>query len=187
MDRALLGGIAVLERAVAYTLGSLALVTPEALTHPTPCRNWDLYDLLEHLHDSMAALQEAIDVGRVDRHPTAAVGDVVGVVRARATVLLGAWANAEDGTAVCVEDSPLTAPLVAGAGAIEVTVHGWDVARACGQNRPIPDDLADELLDLAVLFIRARDRPGRFGPPIGVPLEATAGDRLLAFLGRQPG
>ena len=55
MDRALVGGVAVLERAVAYTLGSLAMVTPEALWRPTPCRHWDLYDLLEHLHDSMAA------------------------------------------------------------------------------------------------------------------------------------
>ena len=186
MDRALVGGVAVLERAVAYTLGSLAMVTPEALWRPTPCRHWDLYDLLEHLHDSMAALQDAIDLGRVDYAPAPAVDDVVAVVRAQATRLLGSWANAGGPTAVCVEDSPLTAPLVAGAGAIEVTVHGWDVAWACGAHRPIPEELADELLDLAVLFVRGRDRPGRFGPPVGVPDDAGAGDRLLAFLGRRP-
>jgi len=194
MDRALVGGVAVLERAVAYTLGSLALVTPDVLARPTPCRHWDLYDLLEHLHDSMSALQEAVEVGRVDTSPAAAVGDVILLVRAQAIRLLGTWANADDPAAVAVAsalpssggDSLMTAPLVAGAGAIEVTVHGWDVARACGRQRPIPDELADELLDLAVLFIRTRDRPGRFGPPIGLPVDATAGDRLLAFLGRRP-
>jgi uncharacterized protein (TIGR03086 family) len=186
MDRALVGGVAVLERAVAYTLGSLALVTPEALGRPTPCRHWDLYDLLQHLQDSMAALQEAVDVGRVDRCPTPAVGDVILVARAQATRLLGSWANAGGPGAVCIEESPVTAPLVAGAGAIEVTVHGWDVAWACGVVRPIPDELADELLDLAVLFVRGRDRPGRFGLPVGVPADAGAGDRLLAFLGRHP-
>jgi uncharacterized protein (TIGR03086 family) len=186
MDRALVGGVAVLERAVAYTLGSLAMVTPEALGRPTPCHHWDLHDLLEHLHDSMVALEEAIDVGRVDCSPAPAVDDVVAVVRAQATRLLGSWANAGGPIAVCVGDSPVTAPLVAGAGAIEVTVHGWDVAWACGEHRPIPDELADELLDLAVLLVRGRDRQGRFGPPVGVPVEASAGDRLLAFLGRRP-
>jgi hypothetical protein len=31
------GGVALLERAMAYTLGGLLLVTPEAITNPTPC------------------------------------------------------------------------------------------------------------------------------------------------------
>jgi uncharacterized protein (TIGR03086 family) len=186
MDRALVGGVAVLERAVAYTLGSLAMVTPQALARPTPCRHWDLSDLLQHLHDSMAALQEAIDVGRIDSRPVPAVGDVVPVVRDQATHLLGSWANAEGAPAVCVRDSPVTAPLIAGAGAIEVTVHGWDVAQACGRAWPIPEELADELLDLAVLLIRAPDRPGRFAPPVEIPAGAGAEDRLLAFLGRRP-
>ena len=183
---ALIGGVAVLERAVAYALGSLAMVTPEALARPTPCRQWDLHDLLEHLSDSMSALQEAIDVGRVDSVPAPSAGDVILLARTRAVRLLGTWVHADGATAVCVEDSPVTAPLVAGAGAIEVTVHGWDVARSCGRHRPIPDELADELLDLAVLFVRGRDRPGRFGPPVTVGADATPGDRLLAFLGRVP-
>jgi uncharacterized protein (TIGR03086 family) len=190
MDPALLGGVAVLERAVAYALGSLALVTPDALDRPTPCRHWVLYDLLEHLYDSMAALEEAIEIGRVDPVPVRAgfrSGDrVVPVVRDRAVRLLGAWASLDQLISVRVDDEPVTAPLVAGAGALEVTIHGWDVAQACGRLRPIPDDLADELLDLALLFVQERDRPGRFGPPIGVPASATPGDRLLAFLGREP-
>jgi uncharacterized protein (TIGR03086 family) len=188
MDGALLGGVAVLERAIAYALGSLALVTPEAWNRPTPCRHWDLYDLLEHLHDSMGALGEAIEVGRVDPLPGAFGPDdrVIAVVRDRAVHLLGAWASLDQLVSVRVQDEPLTAPLLAGTGAIEVTVHGWDVARACGQRRPIPDELADELLDLAVLLVQGRDRPGRFGPPVRVPPDATPGDRLLAFLGRRP-
>ena len=190
---ALLGGVAVLERAIAYALGSLAMVTPDVLAHPTPCRHWDLHDLLEHLYDSMAALQEAVEDGRrVACSPGPAV-DVPGaddavilLVRDRAVRLLGAWANADGWAAVRVDDQPVTAPLIAGVGAIEVTVHGWDVAEACGQSRPIPNELADELLDLSVLFIRGGDRPGRFGRPVAVPASAPPGDRLVAYLGRQP-
>jgi uncharacterized protein (TIGR03086 family) len=162
-------------------------VTEDALTRPTPCRRWDLNDLLEHLQDSMTALQEAIEVGRIGDEPAPADDDVISGVRDRATRLVGSWANVEEPGAIRVLDSPTTAPLVAGAGALEVTVHGWDIARACGEWRPIPDELAEELLDLAVLFVRGPDRPGRFGPPVGVAKDAGAADRLLGFLGRRTG
>ena len=66
-------GVAVLERAISYALGSLSLVTPGLLTRPTPCPRWDLCDLLHHFNDSMTALQEAVEQGRVaiTRAPTA--------------------------------------------------------------------------------------------------------------------
>ena len=191
---ALVGGVAVLERAIAYLLGGLALVTPEALARPTPCAHWDLYDLLDHLDDSLAALHEAVDTGRVACDLTTGVeaarrraGEtIIRLVRDRATRLLGGWANAGGAPSVRIDDEPLTAPLVAGAGAIEVAVHGWDVSQALGRPRPIPPELADELLGLAVLLVRAPDRPGRFARPVAVPASAPPGDRLVAFLGRRP-
>ena len=64
---ALIGGITLLERAINYTLGSLHLVTAEAMSYPTPCEDWDLRALLVHLDDSLGALHQAIDVGYVDR------------------------------------------------------------------------------------------------------------------------
>jgi uncharacterized protein (TIGR03086 family) len=187
---ALLGGVAVLERAIAYLLGSLALVTPEALDRPTPCEHWDLYDLLDHLDDSLAALHEAVDIGCVACGPSiprsVAGAPIILRVRDRAIRLLGAWANTGGAPSVRIEDEPMTAALVAGAGAIEVAVHGWDVAQACGRPRPIPPELADELLDLSVLLVRGPDRPGRFGRPVAVPANGPPGDRLVAFLGRRP-
>jgi len=181
---AVVGGVAVLERAIAYALGSLALVTPSQLARPTPCARWDLHDLLEHLGDSMAALHEAADTGRVTLTPATRPEGVIPQVRDQAVGLLGAWSNVNGEFPVRVEEAPLSAPLTAAAGAIEVTVHGWDVAQACGSRRPIPAALADELLDLSVLMVRPWDRPGRFAPPLRPPPGAAAGDRLLAFLGR---
>ncbi|HKT04286.1 MAG TPA: hypothetical protein VJT31_32580, partial [Rugosimonospora sp.] len=115
-------------------------------------------------------------------------GDPVALLRGRACRLLGAWAAAQPGNdRVCVGERQLTRGLVLGTGAIEVAVHGWDVARACGHARPVPDPLAEELLDLCPLFVTEADRPGRFDPPRPVPPPAGPGDRLLAFLGRDPG
>ncbi|HEX8631181.1 MAG TPA: TIGR03086 family metal-binding protein [Catenuloplanes sp.] len=188
---ATIGGIALLERAINYTLGSLLMVTPVALSRPTPCPRWDLGDLLEHMNDSLAALTEAVDFGDVALTPP--VGDLDGSVdpvrrlRDRACRLLGAWAAAGDRAAVSVGGCPVTTGIVAGAGAIEVAVHGWDVARACGRERPVPASLAEELLDLAPLLVTGDERPGRFAPAVPVPARAAPGDRLLAFLGRRPG
>jgi uncharacterized protein (TIGR03086 family) len=187
MDTALRAGVAVLERSVAYCLGSVSLVAPPMLARPTPCAGWNLRDLLEHVIDSMAALEEAVATGRVTMTPPAEAGDVLPRVRERASRLVGAWAQACGASLVRVQEARLSSPLVAGAGAIELAVHGWDVARACQADRPIPADLADELLDLAVVLIRAGDRPGRFGRPVALRGDAPPpGDQLLAFLGRTP-
>jgi uncharacterized protein (TIGR03086 family) len=182
---ALAAGVAVLERSISYALGSLTLVTPALLIRPTPCPRWDLRDLLHHFSDSMAALQEAAECGRVILAPRPDGDAVIGETRDRAVGLLGAWTNGPSAPTVRVEAAPLTAPIVAGAGAIEVAVHGWDVARACGTDRPLPDDLADELLDLAIVLLRTPDRAGRFAAPLAPPPAAAPGARLLAFLGRQ--
>ena len=187
MDVALRAGVAVLERAVAYCLGSVTLVRPPMLARPTPCAYWDLHDLLEHLIDSMAALEEAVTTGRVTLVPPTRAGDLLPMVREGAARLMGAWTNACGASLVRVEEAQLSTPLVAGAGAIELAVHGWDVARACGADRPIPDGLADELLDLAVILIRPADRPGRFGRAVGLPGDAPPGAKLVSFLGRTPG
>jgi uncharacterized protein (TIGR03086 family) len=177
-------GVAILERAIAYALGSLSLVTPPLLMRPTPCPRWDLRDLLHLFNDSMAALQEAAECGQVTITPGPDSESVIPETRDRAVRLLGAWTNAPNPTPVRVAASPLSAPIIAGAGAIEVTVHGWDVAQACGTPNPIPEDLADELLDLAILLIRPADRPGRFAAPRSVAGHAPPSTHLLAFLGR---
>lgn len=188
---ALIGGIGLLERAVNYTLGSLHLVTPDALASPTPCRDWDLRALLEHLDHSLLALFEAVDVGAVALDlPTAHGdfhGDPVAGVRDRACLLVGAWANAggrQD--TVTIAGSALTTSVVTSAGALEVAVHGWDVARACGRPRPIPPALAEEMLDLSPLLVTGADRPARFAAPAPPAPAASPSDRLLAFLGRHP-
>jgi len=68
---------------------------------------------------------------------------------------------------------------------LEITVHGWDVAWACGMDRPIPAPLAGELLVLAAEVVAAEDRPGRFAAPVEPGVDAAPGERLVAFLGRR--
>jgi hypothetical protein len=53
----LFGGVALLERAVAYTLGQLQAVSAAVLPRSTPCQAWDVRELLVHMDDSLATMQ----------------------------------------------------------------------------------------------------------------------------------
>ncbi len=186
----LVGGIGLLERAINYTLGSLHLVTPQAMSRPTPCRQWDLRVLLVHMTDSLAALCQAGDFGYVGLDPSdeeEEAVDPVAPLRNLACGMLGAWTSRGDASGiVTLADRSLTTSIVASAGAVEVAVHGWDVAEACGHHRPIAASLAEEMLELSQLLVSDADRPVRFAPPLAVPPDAGPADRLIAFLGRDP-
>jgi uncharacterized protein (TIGR03086 family) len=196
------GGVALLERAMGYTLGSLALVTRERMSNATPCSDWDLRALLLHMNDSLRTLHEAIAVGQLDLDPADPRADLLADLRAdfgdplldpvaslrnRGCAMLGAWANAERPGDVLIGGRPLSPAILAAAGAVEVAVHGWDVARACREGSDIPPALAVELLDLSRALVREGDRAGRFGAQVELgPASRSASDRLVTFLGRRP-
>jgi uncharacterized protein (TIGR03086 family) len=188
----------LLEQAIRYALRSVAGVSPRLLTRPTPCAGWDLAMLLEHTCESLAALTEGTCLGCVApaAAPAPADGpctDAVAAFTARASGLLDAWTRFSR-LSILIGDQPLAAADFAAAGALEIAVHGWDVACACGQPRPIPAPLANRLLALAPLLVSDGERalqPGSgmsagplFGPPVTAPPRASASDRLTAFLGR---
>lgn len=182
-----LAGPELLERAVAYTRTSLQLVAHADLTAPTPCSRWDLLALLRHMNDALAAFTEAAAIGYVDLVPVRGTdpgAELVERLKGRACALLAAWAHHPGPGPVAVADRELRSDLLAAAGALEIAVHGWDVARACGVDRPLPPALARELLDVVPLLVRDGDRPHRFAEPVDVPPHASPGTRLLAALGR---
>jgi uncharacterized protein (TIGR03086 family) len=207
-------GPALLERAVGYTRGSLQLVAQADPRAPTPCADWDLLALLGHMDDSLAAFTQAAAIGYVDLVPvrpltSRGVGSgpersfrgepaddsgsdeahelaalLVQRLKGRACALLAAWAHHPGDGPVSVRDRALRSDLLAAAGALEIAVHGWDVARSCGVERPLPEALALRLLEVVPLLVDDVDRPTRFGWRVDVPLHAPASTRLLAALGR---
>ncbi len=170
----------LLERALGYALGSVAGVETAGLGRGTPCAEWDLGELLSHLDDSLDALYEGLTGGRIGLFPRA---DRVCGFRTRACAVLGAWASGPPESAL-VGERPMDVRVMAAVGAVEIAVHGWDVAQACGRPRPLPGALAAELLPVARRVVAREDRGVRFGAPVAVPERAGPDVRLLAFLGR---
>src|SRR5207248_7544157 len=67
---------------------------------------------------------------------------------------------------------------------IEMMVHGWDLAKATGQGTEMPPDLAEA--ELAFTTKAMKERRMGFEQPVSVPDDASATDRLVAWLGRTP-
>jgi uncharacterized protein (TIGR03086 family) len=187
------GAIGLLAGAVSYMLGVCAPLGPGEMALPTPCPHWDLAMLLGHLCESMADLEAALRTGRLelDEQVRRAGGDPVEALRDRAAELLCAgYCYAGPERFVAVGGLPIPAGVVACTGAVEIAVHGWDVSAARAwadgvQEAPIPAALATRMLRLGPLLVAGRE--GLFGVPVEVPAQASPGDRLVGYLGRNPG
>jgi uncharacterized protein (TIGR03086 family) len=178
---ALAGAVELLERSLGYTRVALAGVTEAHLEAPTPCREWTLRDLLAHMDDSLDAFTEAAG-GSVELTHTRTAPRVL-VLQQKACVLLGLWSGAGP-PGVRVGGADLATDLLVATAALEITVHGWDVAQATRAGTPIPDELAGHLLPVAHRVVSDVDRGIRFAVARPEPVEATADVRLRAFLGR---
>ena len=181
----------LLEIAIGYAVGSLSCVTPGSLSYPTPCAAWDLGALLEHVSDSLAALHEAIATGWVSldvlsRAPVSSADDLVTTLRTRAGWLLAASAAGGEDRAVAIAGRRLTGRQVTAVGALEITVHGWDIAEACRCPRPIPPALATSILAVIPLVVTQVTRNVQFAGAIPAAPQACPSDRLVALLGRNP-
>jgi len=195
----------LLAGAISYMLGVCAPIGPGDMALSTPCADWDLARLLGHLCESMADLETALRTGCLDLDglPGRTEGDPVEALRDRAAELLCAgYCYGGPERFVAVGGLPIPAGLVACTGAVEVAVHGWDVSAAraragrdsassgsaaCDRGTsliPIPAALATRMLRLSPLLVAGRE--GLFALPVAVSAEASPGDQLVGYLGRDP-
>jgi uncharacterized protein (TIGR03086 family) len=147
--------------------------------------------LLRHVSASLAAIHEGIDADCIALFPSGEDADVASdparAFRDRAGRLLGACASPDrQHEVIHIADGLFSRGAMAGAGALEIAVHGWDISRACGHCQPIPHELAADLLAIAPLLVPGTDRRPLFAAPVPVPPKASPSDQLAAFLGRSP-
>ncbi|WP_228452814.1 TIGR03086 family metal-binding protein [Streptomyces alkaliterrae] len=197
-------GARLLVLAAGYAARTVRAVRPEQLERPTPCAGWDVRMLLTHLEDSVAALCEGLILGRVaagsDAHgpdgglaacPLGREPVVPRVSDALEVLARAAGRGPGARSAVPVDGVPLRAALLRRAGAVELVVHGWDVAAALdgGDRRPPPPAaLAAALLPVVPLVVPPPAQRGTlFAAPLAARGDAPPGERLLAALGRRCG
>ena len=180
--------VAVLDSAVTWTHDCLQLARSSPLDVPTPCVDWDLGQLLTHMEDSLIALEEAAEHGRVPVQDVAlhtGRGPSVDRVIQLGCGTRAAWHARLTSAPITISDLSLGRDTTVLVGALEIAVHGWDVARATGQDRRLPEDLAVRLYDVALAVVTPGERGTRFAPAIEVPASAPTSTRILAHLGRR--
>lgn len=152
---------------------------------PTPCAGWTVRDVVTHVIDTErdflaqhdlapAAPLGPGDPGEAWRSHAAAVAEVLG----------------REGVGEVEYDGYFGRTTIAATLADfygwDLVVHGSDVARATGQDWSVSDEEAAWVHTTADGWGEALHSEGVCGPAIAVADDASASDRLLARLGRDP-
>ena len=139
---------------------------------PTPCSEWDVRALINHVTSVVARMR--FSAARAAATPALEDEDFVAndpgpIFQRVAAATLAAWSEpgALDGTCVLP--------------------NGWDLAVATGQDATIDPALAGAALEFSQGFVTDELRgPGRpFRAPVAPPVGASPTDELVAFLGRR--
>ncbi|MEV6828730.1 TIGR03086 family metal-binding protein [Amycolatopsis sp. NPDC051102] len=170
----------------------LRAVPPDGWGAPTPCAEWDVRALVNHMTrgnlNYVGLLRGATREQFLARRDEDALGDDP-VAAYIASVQACAAAFAEAGALDRVVDYPLgklTGRRALAVRTTDSTVHTWDLARALGADETLDPGLVawiDE--DYDAIF--AGLGPGIFAEPTAAAPGASRQDRLLTRFGRNPG
>ena len=174
--------------AVPPTVAVVRGVKPDQLDAPTPCRDWTVGALINHLLFWGPSLVAAARKDVVEPVAVENGGDWADRLEAHFDRLTAAWSApaAWAGTTRLGGPMELPASMIGGMVLGEVIVHGWDLARATGQ-RP---DWDERLLEFVHREVAMTAEQGR---EMGVYGDAGAGaggrhvlHRMLGLTGRDP-
>ena len=158
-------------------------IADDDLAKQTPCREFDVAALTDHLMNSITVIGGAAGAQTPERDQTDSVERQV-VLAARPA--LDAWKRRGLDGNVAFGSNEAPAKMMAGILCLEFLVHAWDYAAALGRDVSAPDSLSDYVMGLARNIITPQGRTNvGFDDPIEVPDDASALDQLLAFTGRR--
>lgn len=167
-------------------------VRPDQWDAPTPCTEWDVRALVNHLVVEQLWVPLLLDGATVGDIGSGFDGDQLGDDPA------GAWQRASAAARAAFEVSgALQRPVELSYGrrpadgycremTLDLGVHAWDLARGIGADERLDPALAAELLDLVAPQALALAASGLFADAVPVPDDADPQTRLLAVLGRRP-
>jgi uncharacterized protein (TIGR03086 family) len=164
------------------------------LSAPTPCPGWSVATLLDHLVSLAGAFTEAArrgaDTAGAGPPPQPSAAHLSPHWRSRLPVLLEELATAWKEPAAWRGEAraggvTMPARAMGAVAANELVMHGWDLARATGQ-----DFAADpRVLTTLIEFLSAgppEGTPGFLGPQVPIDPDEDALPRALALAGRDP-
>ena len=171
----------------------LALVRPGQWAAPTPCTEWDVRALVNHVVGANRRYTMLLHGATTDEAEATRAADHLGddpVASFAATAAELTAAFGEPGAmarTTCHPAGGRTGAQLLQMRVLDVAVHTWDLARAIGVGESLDPGVVAFALTLQDTFGAARQR-GAFAPPPGnTPAGGSAQARLLYLAGRRPG
>jgi uncharacterized protein (TIGR03086 family) len=166
---------------------------PAQFGDKTPCTQWDVKELLNHLmlwtSYSFERRARSEQVGpELTERDFASEPDYAARYRAQLDRALAAWAPAEVWESeIDTGGGKTPAPQIAEMILMEMVLHGWDLATATGQDYACPDDVAATVAKAVGATAEMYRQYDGFaaGVQLGVA-DATAFEQTLALSGRRP-
>ena len=185
--------VAVMKRVVEQTEQVVDGISPDQLSQPTPCSEWTVRDVINHITGGATMFAECVETGSVaDERMGQLMGgdnlgdDYKGAFRAAAARAVAAF-DAPDvaDKMVKLPFGEMPAGIALNIAVFDVTTHAVDLATATGQ-KVADDELLTTALEVGKQIIGPDMRqPGLFDPEQPAPAGATAAEQLLAFAGRK--
>lgn len=166
-------------------------IRPEQYKNPTPCREWDLHALLNHMVYELLWMPEIIRGKTVAEVGSRFDGDVL------RTDPHAAWQHAADSALVAVNhadpesvahlsygDKPVMDYIVEVGG--DIFIHTWDVGQAMQCTVLLDEAIIQTVYDAMLPHKDDLVKSGAYAPALEVSDDAPLQDKLLALTGRSP-
>jgi len=177
--------------------GPLRAVRPDQLTAATPCADYDVRAVVDHL--AWAAVLSQRSATRTPfEHDWSSltpapfldglpVEQWAAAVPAELDTAADAWADpaAWEGETL-MGTAAMPASTVGPMMLAEFVLHGWDLARGIGAPYEVQADLGEAVLAAVEPLAQMGRDGGWYGPEVPVPADAPAFERALGLTGRDP-
>jgi len=179
----MLDPVVLFERAATDAAAMAGRVGTEHRHVATPCAGWDVDALLAHMVGGTGYLLGALGV---EAGPVGT--DAASYERAVARCVEALHApGAVDGRCMSPAGFEWSIGEAVAGTAMDQLVHTWDLAVAIGADRKLDPELVESCV---AMFLPQMPDIGRsaglVGPEVVVPPDASAQDRLLGAMGRNP-
>lgn len=169
-------------------------VDSDHLRASTPCSEWDVRALVNH---QLFWGPSLVGAARKDSVPPPApgesdvdltAGDWQQAFEQHIDALVTAWSEPEawEGMTVMALSPRMPAPMIGGMVVGELVVHGWDLARATGQEPDWEPEVLDRLHQELTMTADQGRQLGVYAPEVPVPANAPMLARVLGLTGRDP-
>lgn len=166
-------------------------VGPQQWDNPTPCSDWDVRALVNHLTveqlwvppllagQTLEQVGNRFDGDQLGADPVAVWDQAAAAARATLT-----GPRAIDRT-VHLSDGDRPASAYCEEMTADLLVHAWDLARAIGGDEALDPELVDLVYQRTLPYAERLAESSLFAPPVPVGADADAQTRLLALFGRR--